>query len=1061
MKETRKRLLGWFLTVAMTLSLTTGLMPVSASAEAKASDGDMVLNKTATLGSDGTYTINLEAYATGLVETVTKTTPTDVVLLLDMSGSMDEDMGKEVYVLYTDRVTDLMEETYYHLCADGSYTEVETYHVHELNPLKDGIDPVTGENIDNTNRYRFLCPGCGYTRKHDNPFFDNVASDWQLYTKQTVDTGISRLEALKTAASSFVTTMAEKNANLTDESQKHRLAIVKFAGELNDKIGDDTYYDYYEYNYTQIVKQLAVINNDTASEYTTAITNFKAGGATSVDYGMQKVEDAFKNSDADREKVVILFTDGEPTHNNGFENEVAANTINAAQELKAQGVKIFTISTVSTANPDDTTVNKMDMYMNAVSSNYPDASAVGSDEGGWNGGDWVNQGYLNITFGEGSNQGYYKATTDADQLESIFEEISESIGGTTVTLDANSVLKDIMATGFQLSDSYTVTVQTDNVKEFDSNGTPVWANNPQTLTGANVTPSSSAVSVSGFDYKSHYVAQGAEGVVGQKLIVTITGVEATDAATTDELISTNDVESGIYANSETETPAFTFPQPQTYIPSKTFVLDYGKAAVLDGWNTSEDNAGKSYTTTAPTTLDVEKMGWFNTSTPIKEGTDTYGSVSLNGETLTYTPGTMNWDGYDSFYVFGRWDTNSKPAVTTGDNVWTRVNVVPANNVYYEDDFQAVGNGVKIEYGGGTWTKIEDVNQTSYTQTIDNEPYGWVDTTNTTYSDGSAHATGEKGATATFTFTGTGVDVYSRTNMQSGTVYAKICEKGNPVATKMLIVDGQAVSGDYYQIPTVFFNVPYGTYTVTITVLTGAGTDGAATYYLDGVRVYNPVEIKESDPVVSDAYDADGESGAVWNNVRDILIGTNGDTFAPSGAVFIDKIPDEEGNETNEIATYQDYGPKNEVYLDQGQSIVIKLHNADPNAHYYVGLKAMSETSAEVTNGEGKSPLIIDSTMDRYYKVTPGEDGYIMIQNTGEGLLAVTKLRCTAGGAVQEVDTVGVLSYANTFDTLPVVAYAGQESTVETPEIVVEEEDGYKSRVESWLEKLFSGASRWL
>ena len=1056
MKETRKRLLGWFLTVAMTLSLTTGLMPVSASAETKTSDGDMVLNKTATLESDGTYTINLEAYATGVVESVTKTNPTDVVLLLDMSGSMDEDMGREVYEQYTGKVTDLDNGTsYYHHCDDGSYTEVEV-HVFWTH------DEITGDNFAGR-RFRFVCPGCGYTRKLDNPILNKVEDDWQLYTKETVDTGVSRLEALKTAASSFVTTMAEKNANLTDESQKHRLAIVKFAGELNDKIGDDTYYDYYEYNYTQIVKQLAVINNDTASEYTTAITNFKAGGATSVDYGMQKVEDAFKNSDADREKVVILFTDGEPTHNNGFENEVAANTINAAQELKAQGVKIFTISTVSTANPDDTTVNKMDMYMNAVSSNYPDASAVGSDEGGWNGGDWVNQGYLNITFGEGSNQGYYKATTDADQLESIFEEISESIGGTTVTLDANSVLKDIMATGFQLSDSYTVTVQTDNVKEFDSNGTPVWANNPQTLTGANVTPSSSAVSVSGFDYKSHYVAQGAEGVVGQKLIVTITGVEATDAATTDELISTNDVESGIYANSETETPAFTFPQPQTYIPSKTFVLDYGKAAVLDGWNTSEDNAGKSYTTTAPTTLDVEKMGWFDTNNPTKNGTDTYGSVSLNGETLTYTPGTMNWDGYDSFYVFGKWDANSKPAVTTGDNVWTRVNVVPANNVYYEDDFKAtVDGGVEIAYSDGNWTTDSSTTTTDpYTQTVNDErPYGWIDTNDTEYSNGSAHATGTKGATASFTFTGTGVDVYSHTNMQSGTVYAKICEKGNPVATKMLIVDGQAVSGDYYQIPTVFFNVPYGTYTVTITVLTGAGTDGAATYYLDGVRVYNPVEIKESDPVVSDAYDADGESGAVWNNVRDLLVMQ--ESFGENGAVYIDKnSTGQTGQTTSEIAEYEKNGPKNEVYLSNGQSIAIQVVTGIQDAHYYVGLKAMSETSAEVTNGEGKSPLIIDSTMDRYYKVTPGEDGYIMIQNTGEGLLAVTKLRCTAGGAVQEVDTVGVLSYANTFDTLPVVAYAGQESTVETPEIVVEEEDGYKSRVESWLEKLFSGASRWL
>lgn len=1066
MKETRKRLLGWFLTVAMTLSLTTGLMPASASAEAKASDGDMVLNKTATLKSDGTYTINLEAYATGLVETVTKTTPTDVVLLLDMSGSMDEDMGKEVYVLYTDRVTDLMEETYYHLCADGSYTEVETYHVHELNPFKDGIDPVTGENIDNTNRYRFLCPGCGYTRKHDNPFFDNVASDWQLYTKQTVDTGISRLEALKTAASSFVTTMAEKNANLTDESQKNRLAIVKFAGELSDKIGDDTYYDYYEYNYTQIVKQLAVINNDTASEYTTAITNFKAGGATSVDYGMQKVEDAFKNSDADREKVVILFTDGEPTHNNGFENEVAANTINAAQELKAQGVKIFTISTVGTANPDDTTVNKMDMYMNAVSSNYPNASAVGSDEGGWDGGDWVNQGYLNITFGEGSNQGYYKATTDADQLESIFEEISESIGGTTVTLDANSVLKDIMATGFQLSDSSTVTVQTDNVITFNSDGTPVWANTPQKLEEAKIITSDSVVSVSGFDYKSHYVAEGAEGVVGQKLIVTITGVEATDAAATDALISTNSDLSGIYATEDATYTQFTFPQPQTYIPSKTFVLDYGKSAVLTGWNTSEGNDGISYTTTAPTTLDVEKMGWFNTS--IKEGTDTYGLVSLNTEdgSLTYTPGTMNWDGYDSFYVFGRWDTNNKPAVDTGDNVWTRVNVVPANNVYYEDDFKAtVSDGVEIAYSDGDWTTVSSSD--TYTQTVnDKHPYGWVETTDTTYSDGSAYATGVKGATASFTFTGTGVDVYSRTNMQSGTVYAKLSKEidGQQIGQQMLIVDGKAESnGDtgYYQIPTVFFNVPYGTYTVTITVLT-AGTEGNYTYYLDGVRVYNPVQ---EDDLVAAAYAEDGESRAMWYNVRDILIDSNDDTFEQSGAVFIDKIPNEDGNKTNEIATYRDYGPKNEVYLAEGQKIAIP---AKDNGNYYIGLKAPDgSASAIVTNGtaDTTAEILISTSADRYYKVVPS-NGYIVIENNGKGLLAITKLRYTGGaegqdGIAEEVDVVDLMNYVNTFDTLPVVAYAGQESTVETPEIVVEEEDGYKSRVESWLEKLFSGASRWL
>lgn len=1043
MKETRKRLLGWFLTVAMTLSLTTGLMPVSASAEAKASDGDMVLNKTATLESDGTYTINLEAYATGKVTTTTETKPTDVVLLLDMSGSMDQPVGDvtaDCYRRYTGKVKDMFHQTLYHACADGEYRVATPYR-----PSWDFGETGAGD-------WGFTC-SCGDHRNWESPFNNVVEYDWYLYEKK--DDVQSRLDALRTATESFVNIMAEKNAALEDEAQKNRLSIVKFAGDMSMETGDKVYteggifgWGESTYNYTQIVKELTTLEGSAVGEFKGIIHRLWAAGATSADYGMNRAIAALGDLDDGREKVVILFTDGEPTHGNSFENSVAADTVNYAKSLKDAGVKVYTISTVDGSNPDDIQGN-MNKYMNAVSSNYPGATATADRT-------------FNVNFGDGHNQGYYKAAADADQLEDIFEELSSSIGGTTATLDANSVLRDVMGTGFDLSNA-TVTVTTADYLGDGEWATPVDSGIAGKISG-------NIVRVTGFDYSGNYVVdkEGTVETSGKKLIVTITGVEATDAAATDALISTNSDLSGIYATEDATNTQFTFPQPKTYIPSKTFVLDYGKAAVLDGWNTSEDNAGISYTTTAPTALDVNKMGKIS-NPATTDAIDTYGRVSLADETLTYTPGTMNWDGYDSFYVFGQWGDN-KPTVDTGDNVWTRVNVVPANNVYYEDDFQNTTSGkLEIKYSEDDWETVGNTSDT-YTQTVnDNNPYGWVETTDTTYSDGSAYATGTAGATATFTFTGTGVDVYSRTNMQSGTVYAKLSKEvnGEQVGQKMLIVDGQAVSnGDtgYYQIPTVFFSgLPYDTYTVTITVLTGAGTDGAATYYLDGIRVYNPVQ---EDDLVAAAYAEDGESRAMWYNVRDILIDSNDDTFEQSGAVFIDKIPNGNVNETSQIATYRDYGPKNEVYLTKGQKIAIP---ATDNGNYYIGLKAPDgSASAIVTNGtaDTTAEILISTSADRYYKVVPS-NGYIVIENNGKGLLAITKLRYTGGaegqdGIAEEVDVVDLMNYVNTFDTLPVVAYAGQESTVETPEIVVEEEKNeYKSRVESWLEKLFSGASRWL
>ena len=133
-------------------------------------------------------------------------------------------------------------------------------------------------------------------------------------------------------------------------------------------------------------------------------------------------------------------------------------------------------------------------------------------------------------------------------------------------------------------------------------------------------------------------------------------------------------------------------------------------------------------------------------------------------------------------------------------------------------------------------------------------------------------------------------------------------------------------------------------------------------------------------------------------VRDILLDAEsfgGDT-GNEGAVFIDFVPDDAtGVVTAAIGTYEDYGPKNEVYLDAGQAIYFKVTNAEKIA---IGLKAPSgATEATVTNADSVSKISIGSASDQYYTINPADGGSIMIQNTGSALLSVTKLK-TSGDA---------------------------------------------------------------
>lgn len=235
----------------------------------------------------------------------------------------------------------------------------------------------------------------------------------------------TKIDSLKTAVNKFINATAAENAKITDQSQRNRIALVKFAGTEKTSVGNDFYREgWSSYNYTQIVSNLTY----DVSGLTSTVNGLSASGATSADYAFNRAQAALTYQPrANAKKVVIFFTDGEPNHGSGFDPTVAATAVNKAKSLKDAGTTIYSIGVVSGANPGDTSSN-LNKYMHGISSNYPDATAT-SSEHLW-GKSW------NANLGDrAETSSYYKAATDAGQLNNIFESIYQEITKTAEYAD--------------------------------------------------------------------------------------------------------------------------------------------------------------------------------------------------------------------------------------------------------------------------------------------------------------------------------------------------------------------------------------------------------------------------------------------------------------------------------------------------------------------------------------------------------------------------------------------------------------------------------------------------
>ncbi|MDB1845794.1 Spy0128 family protein [Collinsella aerofaciens] len=224
-----------------------------------------------------------------------------------------------------------------------------------------------------------------------------------------------RIDALKSAANSFINTIAKQNEAIEGVDRQHRVAIVKFAGDKTDKVGNDTYYQgQYKYNHSQVMKGLTDCSGGNVKALKDTVAGIKPSGATRADYGLELAGD-ITSGRADAKKIVVFFTDGKPTSYSEFDSDVANAAVTAAKKMKDGKATVYTIGIFSgadpVADPSKKGTSDVNKFMHAVSSNYPDATSYASDELGT----------------RAENSDYYKSATNAEELKKVFDDISQAI----------------------------------------------------------------------------------------------------------------------------------------------------------------------------------------------------------------------------------------------------------------------------------------------------------------------------------------------------------------------------------------------------------------------------------------------------------------------------------------------------------------------------------------------------------------------------------------------------------------------------------------------------------
>lgn len=644
-------------------------------AAADQDDSGIVLNKSAKIQEDGSYQITMEAYATGASSTTISTEPADIVLVLDVSGSMDDKMTQyqKVYAKELDK------DKHYYVEKNGQYQEIHWrgWPIDSWGNWFDSYTPKESAADSNRNHVQF----------------------YQLTISQE-----TKLQSLQNAVNNFITSVADK-------SPDSNIALVKFAGRKTDSVGNNTYRDgQYTYNYTQIVRNLTAASK--SAELKGAVNELKAAGATAADYGMQHAQTIINGAANDgKKKVVIMFTDGEPNHHSGFDGSVANATITASKNMKTAGTTVYTIGVFSGANgmpvSNLNSLSNTNKYMHLVSSNYKDATAMNSPG--------------TATYPTGGKS-YYLSAGSADELNSIFQQISQEVGGSTSKLDEKATIRDIVTPYFNLpanaSDVQVYTAESDG-------STDQWKD--KVAFDGTVSIQDNTVSVSGFSYKDNWCGSHTEGDTttfhnGKKLIIQF-AVTAKDGFLGGNDVLTNGAESGIYDKDGKVVKLFAQPTVNVLIKPVT-VTAADKNVYLKGTVTADQLTNGATVKCGSVELKLGEpnygladwqTAYVNLNTEVKkaDGTAITGDYTDLTEDTTYTVNaavTPKTEG-ESTTEKGEKATEQAGAAEGAINVFQPVLTFQDGNAYYGEP--VVTDFTDNQVGGTVW-KHGEIDSTAVT-----------------------------------------------------------------------------------------------------------------------------------------------------------------------------------------------------------------------------------------------------------------------------------------------------------------------------------------------------------
>lgn len=659
MKQTK--LISLLLVVCLVAAL---LVPGTVAMEAKAADGEendgLVVNKTAVANPDGTYTITLEAYATGESTTIStsKDKPTDIILVLDQSGSMADPMSVYSFEEYSNRSNGYLHarshnegsENLYYQLEDGSYAAVSVTYVDKAftyteitngkneppywdeatsyydnrdnlyakvndqylkvtlkrdrdyfwedytytytlpdgtkiassegdrtSPTFSGIDgnSLYLRSVDKSKtEYTYSYVVDGDVQEIEISVGENTIPKNTFYERDTSDS-VTRLVALKSAVTAFAKSVYAKAAGSdqtlgTEDDVDHRVAVVGFASrsgygnntELLSISGNNSgrvgvaYNSISEADYVSVLQDVSTQNGQ--NMVNSAINALTARGATQADLGMEMAQGILNANPVpdgeERNRVVILFTDGSPTSSNGFEKGVADRAITYSQSIRSAGAEVYAVGIFDGADAtnagseygDDT--QKSNWFMQNVSSNG----------------------------GTPQSPSFYLSAADAGTLSSIFQQIAGSIesGGTTVKLDENSVIRDVISPYFKLPDD--ATPENISLSLVPCTGENQWGKSEE---AAGVTAEIGGtdrknISVTGFDFSENWCGprkvDGTTNYAGKKLVISF-NVVPKDGFLGGNNVPTN-ANAGVYENPDKTEPLKNFPVPEVNVPIKNITV---------------------------------------------------------------------------------------------------------------------------------------------------------------------------------------------------------------------------------------------------------------------------------------------------------------------------------------------------------------------------------------------------------------------------------------------------------------------------------------------------------